>query len=64
MAVLFSIVGIIGLAVKIGLLLKGAGALVESGTQGMVSASFAVPVVAVLFVLGILFCEDQNSNLV
>ena len=49
-AVLFSIVGIIGLAVKIGLLLKGAGALVESGTQGMVSASFAVPVVAVLFV--------------
>jgi hypothetical protein len=49
-AVLFSMVGIIGLAVKIGLLLKGAGALVESGTQGMVSASFAVPVVAVLFV--------------
>ena len=49
-AVLFSLVGIIGLAVKIGLLLKGAGALVESGTNGAVSASLAVPVVAVLFV--------------
>ena len=50
-AVLFSIVGILGLAVKIGLLLKGAGALVEAGTQGAVNASFAVPVVALLFVI-------------
>ncbi|MBT5927436.1 MAG: sodium:solute symporter family protein, partial [Verrucomicrobia bacterium] len=50
-AVLFSVVGIIGLAVKIGLLLKGAGALVESGTQGSIGASFAIPVIAILFVV-------------
>ena len=49
-AVLFAIVGILGLAVKIGLLLKGAGALIESGTQGTLSANWAVPLVAVLFV--------------
>jgi Na+/proline symporter len=49
-ALLFALVGIVGLAVKIGLLLKGAGALVESGTNGAVSASLAMPVVAILFV--------------
>jgi Na+/proline symporter len=50
-AVLFALVGMIGLSVKIGLLLKGAGALIESGTQGAISTSFAMPVVAVLFVV-------------
>lgn len=50
-AVLFALVGMIGLSVKIGLLLKGAGALIESGTQGTISASVAMPVVAVLFVV-------------
>ena len=50
-AVLFALVGIVGLCVKIGLLLKGAGALIESGTQGAISAHWAVPLVAVLFVV-------------
>jgi Na+/proline symporter len=50
-SVLFAVVGIIGLSVKIGLLLKGAGALIESGSNGAVSAGVAVPAVAVLFVL-------------
>ena len=50
-SVLFAVVGIIGLSVKIGLMLKGAGALIESGTNGAVSPSVAIPVVAVLFVI-------------
>lgn len=50
-SVLFAVVGVIGLAVKIGLMLKGAGALVDAGTDGAVSAAVAIPVVALLFVL-------------
>ena len=50
-SVLFAIVGIIGLAVKIGLMLKGAGALIDAGTNGAVSSSIAMPVVAILFVI-------------
>ena len=49
-SVLFAVVGIIGLAVKIGLMLKGAGALIDAGTNGTVSPAFAMPAVAVLFV--------------
>ncbi len=50
-ATLFALVGILGLSVKIGLLLKGAGALIESGTQGAIPSSYVVPVVAVMFVI-------------
>ena len=50
-AVLFAIIGIVGLSVKIGLMLKGAGALIDAGTAGAVSADIAIPIVAVLFVL-------------
>lgn len=50
-AVLFSIIGIVGLTVKIGLMLKGSGALIDAGTAGAVSASWAMPVVALLFVI-------------
>ncbi len=50
-SVLFALVGIIGLAVKIGLMLKGAGALIDSGTNGAVSPAVAMPVVAILFVI-------------
>ncbi len=49
-AVLFALVGIAGMAVKIGLMLKGAGALIESGSNGLLVAELAIPVVAVLFV--------------
>lgn len=50
-AVLFSIVGIISTAVKIGLLLKGSGALIDSGTGGFVDANLAIVVMTVLFVV-------------
>lgn len=50
-AVLFAIVGIVGLVVKIALMLKGAAALVDAGTAGGVTAEWAIPVLAVLFVV-------------
>lgn len=50
-SVLFALVGIVGLAVKIGLMLKGAGALIDAGTNGAVSPAVAMPVVAILFVI-------------
>ncbi|WP_169981064.1 sodium:solute symporter family protein [Tautonia rosea] len=49
-ALLFSVVGIVGLSVKIGLLLKGSGALIEATTGGAVSADWAIPIITVLFV--------------
>lgn len=50
-SVLFAVVGVIGLAVKIGLMLKGAGALIDAGTAGAISTDLAIPVVAILFVI-------------
>lgn len=50
-AVLFAIVGIAGLAVKIGLLLKGSGVLIDSCTAGMIPAEWAIAVITVLFVV-------------
>ena len=50
-SVLFALVGIVGLAVKIGLMLKGAGALIDAGTGGAVSPTVAIPVMALLFVI-------------
>jgi Na+/proline symporter len=49
-AVLFAIVGIVGLSVKIGLMLVGASALIHSGTDGMIDANFAIIIVTILFV--------------
>ena len=49
-AILFSVVGMASMTVKIGLLLVGAAALIESGTAGLVDARIAVGVVTVLFV--------------
>ena len=39
------------MAVKIGLMLKGAGALIDAGTGGLVDANIAIPVITVLFVV-------------
>jgi solute:Na+ symporter, SSS family len=50
-AVLFAVVGIIGLSVKIGLMLKGAGALIQASTAGEIHANLAIAVITVLFVL-------------
>lgn len=50
-SMLFAIVGIASMAVKIGVMLKGAGALIESGTGGMIDANYAIPIITVLFVI-------------
>ena len=50
-AVLFSVVGIVGNAVKIGLLLKGSAALIDSGTGQLVDANLAIAAMTVLFVV-------------
>ncbi len=49
--VLFALVGMAGLAVKIGLMLKGAGALIESGTGAMIDTDLAIIALTVLFVV-------------
>jgi Na+/proline symporter len=50
-AVLFSIVGMANMCVKIGLMLIGAGALIQSGTGGMVDTRIAIVAVTVMFVV-------------
>lgn len=50
-SLLFAVVGICSMAVKIGLMLKGAGALVDAGTGGMIDSDYAIPVITVLFVV-------------
>ena len=50
-ATLFAVVGIAGLAVKIGVLLKGTGALLEACTGAAVDANAAIVITALLFVI-------------
>jgi Na+/proline symporter len=50
-SVLFAIVGIIGLSVKIGLMLKGATALIASSSGGAIDADIAVMVVTATFII-------------
>lgn len=47
---LFALVGMGGMAVKIGVMLKGAGALVEAGTGSWIDADLAIACITVLFV--------------
>lgn len=49
-AVLYALVGIVGLSVKIGLLLKTSSVLIDAVTGGLVDADLAIAVVSVLFV--------------
>jgi len=49
-AVLFAVVGIVGLSVKIGLMLKGASALIHSSSGGTIDSEVAVIVVTAMFV--------------
>ena len=46
-----AVVGFAGLSVKIGLMLKGSGALVDSCTGGWIDANWAIAIITVLFVL-------------
>ena len=41
----------IGLSLKIGLMLGGAGAPIDAGTDGSISTDLAMPIVALLFVI-------------
>jgi Na+/proline symporter len=50
-SVLFAVVGIVGLSVKIGLMLKGATALIDSSSGGAIDADLAVKVVTVTFII-------------
>jgi Na+/proline symporter len=50
-AVLFAVVGIVGLSVKIGLMLKGATALIDSSSGGAIDADLAVKVVTLTFII-------------
>ena len=50
-AMLFAVVGVFGLAVKIGLMLVGAGALVYATTDGAISSNVAIGLITVMFVL-------------
>jgi Na+/proline symporter len=49
-AVLFSVVGVVGLSVKIGLMLKGTSAIVDSCTAGAINADWAIAIVTLMFV--------------
>ncbi|MCH8037706.1 MAG: Hsp70 family protein [Proteobacteria bacterium] len=49
-AVLFAVVGLANMCVKIGLMLVGSAALIESGTGGAIRADLAIPIITVLFV--------------
>lgn len=50
-AVLFAVVGMANMCVKIGLMLKGAGALIDAGTGGVIDANVAIVAVTVMFVV-------------
>ena len=49
-ALLFALVGILSLSAKIGLLLKGSGAMIDSCTGGFIDANWAIAITTVLFV--------------
>ena len=49
-AVLFALVGIANMCVKIGLMLKGASVLIESGTGGMIDTDVAIIALTIMFV--------------
>lgn len=50
-SVLFSVIGVAGMSVKIGVMLIGAGALIDAGTGGAIDARIAIPIMTVLFVV-------------
>lgn len=50
-ALLFAAVGIANMCIKIGLMLKGAGALIEAGTGSLINTDVAIIAVTVMFVV-------------
>ena len=50
-SMLFSLVGMANMCVKIGLMLKGAGELIDSGTGGLIDSNWAMAAVTIMFVV-------------
>ena len=50
-AVLFSVVGIVSMSVKIGVILRGAAAVIDAGTGGALDTSVAIFSITVLFLI-------------
>ncbi len=50
-AMLFAVVGMLNLSVNIGVMLKGAGAVIDASTAGDVSSNIAIAVMTVMFVI-------------
>jgi len=50
-AMLFAVVGMLNLSVNIGVMLKGAGAVIGASTAGLVSSNIAIAVMTVMFVI-------------
>ena len=50
-AMLFAVVGMLNLAINIGIMLKGSGAVVQASTGGLVSSNIAIAVMTVMFVV-------------
>jgi len=50
-AMLFAVVGMLNLSINIGIMLKGAGAVIDASTAGLVSSNIAIAVMTVMFVI-------------
>lgn len=50
-AMLFAVVGMLNLSINIGVMLKGAGAVIDASTTGLVSSNVAIAVMTVMFVI-------------
>jgi Na+/proline symporter len=50
-AMLFAVVGVLNLAVNIGVMLKGSSEVISASTGGLVSANFAIVIMTVIFVI-------------
>ena len=50
-AMLFAVVGMANLSINIGIMLKGAGAVVDASTAGAVSSNYAIAAMTVMFVM-------------
>jgi Na+/proline symporter len=50
-AMLFALVGMLNLSINIGVMLKGAGAVIDASTAGLVSSDIAIAAMTVMFVI-------------
>ena len=50
-AMLFAVVGMLNLSINIGVMLKGAGAVIDASTAGLVSSNIAIVAMTVMFVI-------------